>query len=100
MRVAVGRPVVRTRRSTPTFSRLDDVSTRVNYTWQYYDLVLVGIAVSVVVGGVVGYATGASLPLAVAATSLLAVVFILHGLFVNGPVDEPGDLRDEVEALN
>jgi hypothetical protein len=31
---------------------------------------------------------------------VLAIAFIGHGLFVNGPVDQADDLTDEVDALN
>jgi len=36
----------------------------------------------------------------VPALALVAVAFIGHGLFVNGPVDEVDDLAEEVDALN
>lgn len=36
----------------------------------------------------------------VTVAGLLAVAVIGHGLFVNGPVDDPADLADEVDALN
>lgn len=71
-----------------------------DYTWQYYDLVLFGIVASMVLGGLVGYATGISLLVAVVGASLVAIAIITHGLFVNGPVDRPEDLTEEVEALN
>ncbi|WP_227353795.1 hypothetical protein [Haladaptatus salinisoli] len=70
------------------------------YTWQYYDLVLFGIAASMTLGVGVGLLTAVSLPLAVIAGGVLASAVIGHGLFVNGPVDEPRDLADEVDALN
>ena len=70
------------------------------YTWQYYDVVLVGVAVSMVLGAGIGLFTAVALPTAVTVCSLLAIAFIGHGLFVNGPVDEPSDLREEVDALN
>jgi len=70
------------------------------YTWQYYDLVLVGILASMVLGVGVGYLTTVSLTLSVIGAGFVAVAIIGYGLFVNGPVDEPGDLTGEVEALN
>ncbi|KZN25692.1 hypothetical protein A4G99_04370 [Haladaptatus sp. R4] len=70
------------------------------YTWQYYDLVLGGIAVSMFFGVGVGYLTSVSLTAAVIGAALVAVAIIGHGLFVNGPVDEPTDLTKEVETLN
>lgn len=70
------------------------------YTWQYYDLVLLGIFLSVALGALVGFATSVPATVAVSAFSVLAIAVLLHGLFVNGPVDEPGDLTDEVDGLN
>ncbi|MFH5800114.1 hypothetical protein [Haladaptatus sp. CMAA 1911] len=70
------------------------------YTWQYYDLVLAGILASMVLGVGVGYLTTISLSLSVIGAGFVAVAIIGHGLFVNGPVDEPGDLTKEVETLN
>lgn len=70
------------------------------YTWQYYDLVLVGIVACMGVGVGIGFLTPVSLTAAVIGAALVAVAIIGHGLFVNGPVDDPGDLTNEVEALN
>ncbi|WP_049969922.1 hypothetical protein [Haladaptatus cibarius] len=70
------------------------------YEWQYYDLVLLGIAVSMSVGAGVGFLTSVSLPVAIIGAGLVASAIIGHGLFINGPVDEPRDLTNEVEALN
>lgn len=70
------------------------------YTWRYYDLVLLGVFVSMGFGTVVGLLTTVSMSMAVTLAGLAAVAVIAHGLFVNGPVEEPGDLGDEVEALN
>jgi hypothetical protein len=70
------------------------------YTWQYYDLVLAGVFLSMLSGALVGLLTTAPLSAAVAAAGGVAALLIGHGLFVNGPVDEPSDLREEVDALN
>jgi len=70
------------------------------YTWQYYDLVLFGIVSSMVAGAGLGVFTDLGLSVTVPAFALVAVGFIGHGLFVNGPVDAPADLTDEVETLN
>ena len=70
------------------------------YTVQYYDLVLVAIVATMGAGAVVGALTSLALPTAVTAAGLVAALVIAHGLFVNGPVDDPGDLTDEVDALN
>jgi hypothetical protein len=71
-----------------------------SYTWQYYDLVLVGIVASMALGVGIGYLTAVSLSLSVIGAGFVAVAIIGHGLFVNGPVDEPSDLTNEVETLN
>jgi len=70
------------------------------YTWQYYDLVLLGVFASMGVGLAVGTFTEVAATTAVLGAGLVAVAFIGHGLFVNGPVDGTDDLTDEVEALN
>ncbi|WP_254537038.1 hypothetical protein [Halomarina litorea] len=70
------------------------------YTWQYYDLVLLGIALSITVGGAVGVLTAVPLTTAVIVACLFAAALVGHGLFVNGPVDEFADLADEVDALD
>ena len=70
------------------------------YTWQYYDLVLLGVVASLSTGALVGAFTSVSIASAVAVAGLVAALFIGHGLFVNGPVDRPRDLTDEVDSLN
>jgi hypothetical protein len=70
------------------------------YTWQYYDLVLFGIVSSMAAGAGLGTFTDLGLSVTVPVFALVAVAFIGHGLFVNGPVDAPDDLTDEVETLN
>jgi hypothetical protein len=71
-----------------------------DYTWKYYDLVLIGIAASMAVGGGVGYLTALSVRVTVSVAGLVAVLIMAHGMFVNGPVDSPEDLTEEVESLN
>jgi hypothetical protein len=70
------------------------------YTWQYYDVVLVGVAVSMALGAGIGLFTAVALPTAVTVCSLLSIAFIGHGLFVNGPVDSLDDLDDEVDPVD
>jgi hypothetical protein len=70
------------------------------YTWQYYDIVLAGVFLSIATGALVGFLTPVSLSAAVAGFGALAAALIGHGLFVNGPVDRASDLTDEVDALN
>jgi uncharacterized protein (DUF2062 family) len=71
-----------------------------SYTWQYYDLVLLGIAGSLASGVAVGQFTALSSAVTVPIAGLVAVAIMGHALFVNGPVDEPTDLTDEVPTLN
>lgn len=68
--------------------------THLGYTWQYDDLLLLGIVLSVSGGALVDMLTSLGLP------CLLAAVLMAHGLFVSGPVDGPGDRIDEVDALD
>lgn len=70
-----------------------------DYSVQYYDLVLVGIFGSVALGALVGYATAVETVIAIVVASALAVGLIAHALFVNGPVDELDDLTREVEQV-
>jgi hypothetical protein len=65
---------------------------------QYYDLVLVGVVVAMGVGAAVGFATSFAMPTSITGAGIVAMGLIGHGLFVNGPIDEPADLTDEVEA--
>jgi hypothetical protein len=70
------------------------------YTWQYYDLVLLGIVASLAAGAAVGAFTPVAVTTSTLAFGLVAVALIGHGMFVNGPVDDPEDLTEEVETLN
>ncbi|MDJ1432653.1 hypothetical protein [Halostagnicola sp. A-GB9-2] len=67
------------------------------YTLQYYDLVLACIAASLAAGFVVGYATPIAFELSVTVFAVVAIGFVVHAMFVNGPVDELEDLTEEVE---
>ncbi|SEQ73981.1 hypothetical protein [Natrinema salaciae] len=67
------------------------------HTLQYYDLVLVAIAVSLGIGAGVGYATPVPYPIAILGLGLVAIAFMGHALFVNGPVDRTEDLSEEIE---
>jgi hypothetical protein len=68
------------------------------YSLQYYDLVLLGIVVAMGTGAIVGYATAFAMPTSITGAGLVAVALIGHGLFVNGPIDDPGDLTADVDA--
>lgn len=69
------------------------------YTIQYYDLVLGGVLASLLAGVAVGWLTPFPIAVTVPVFAVVAAGVIGHGLFVNGPVDEPADLGDEVGAL-
>ncbi|ELY45657.1 hypothetical protein [Natronorubrum sulfidifaciens] len=68
------------------------------YTLHYYDLVLACIAASLSLGAGIGYVTSVPLEPALAVFGVIAIGLIGHALFVNGPVDEPEDLTDELEV--
>ena len=70
------------------------------YTWKYYDLVLIGVGLSMLIGGSIGVLTSLSVRLTVSVAGLVALLIMGHGMFVNGPVDEPEDFKEEVETLN
>ena len=86
-------------RAVPSLFRLDQVRPRVAYTVQYYDLVLGGILASLLAGVAVGWMTAYPIATTVPLFALVAAAIIGHGLFVNGPVDRPADLRDEVTVF-
>ena len=71
-----------------------------DYTIQYYDLVLAIVGGCLAVGWIVGAFTAVATTVAVPVMGLLAILVIGHGLFVNGPVESPRDLTDEVDVLN
>ena len=70
-----------------------------DYTLQYYDLVLGGVLASLLLGVAVGWLTPYSIAATVPIFALVAVAIIGHGLFVNGPVERTADLREEVGNL-
>ena len=67
-----------------------------DYSLQYYDLVLVCIAASLATGGLVGLYTPVAFELAVPLLGVVALGFIGHALFINGPVDEVEELSEEI----
>ena len=67
-----------------------------SYSLQYYDLVLVCIAASLATGGLIGLVTPIAFEVAVPLLGVVALAFIGHALFVNGPVDEIEELTEEV----
>lgn len=67
------------------------------YSLHYYDLVLLCIAASLGLGAGIGYATAIEISSAIAVLGLVALGFIVHALFVNGPVDQPEELTDVVD---
>ena len=69
------------------------------YRLQYYDLVLGGVLASLLVGIAIGRFSPYPLAATVPIFAVLAALIIGHGLFVNGPVDRPADLTDEVSLL-
>ena len=66
------------------------------YSLHYCDLVLLCIGASLAVGVLLGYATPIALEVAISVLGIVALGFIGHALFVNGPVDAAEDLTDDV----
>lgn len=64
---------------------------------RYYDLVLVAIATSLVVGAGIGLFTPVAADVAVPLFGAMAAAIVGHALFVNGPVDEIEDLKQEID---
>ncbi|SEW21649.1 hypothetical protein [Natrinema salifodinae] len=69
-------------------------------TIQYYDLVLLGILVSLLLGVVVSYVTGLSTALTVPAAAVLGIALIYHTLFLRGPVNSTEDLSEEAREID
>jgi len=69
------------------------------YSLQYYDLVLGGVLLSLLAGVAVGWATAYPVAATVPIFAVVAAAIIGHGLFVNGPVDRPADLTNDVGVL-
>lgn len=67
-------------------------------TVKYYDLVLIAIAASVTAGALIGALTPVPLEVGIVALGLVAIAFIGHALFINGPVDDVETLTEEVEV--
>ena len=68
------------------------------YSLHYYDLVLLCIGASLGLGAGIGYATSVPIETSIAALGVVAIGFIVHALFVNGPIDETDDLTEEVDV--
>lgn len=66
---------------------------------QYYDLVLIGILSSILTGALIGTLVTVEMVVSVVVTSMLAILLIIHALFVRGPVDRIEDLTDEVTQI-
>lgn len=69
-------------------------------TWKYYDFVLLGVIGSLAAGAGIGLFTPVGLTVSIPVLSFVALAIMVHGLFVNGPVDEVSDLSEEVESLD
>lgn len=67
------------------------------YSLQYYDLILLAILVSLILGFSVGLVTPLPIFLSVIVMALVGVGLIAHALFIRGPVSEFDDLTEEVE---
>lgn len=85
------------RNTVPNGFPAQPVANRMDYPLHYYDLVLLAIISSVGAGVVVGFVTSLSMTLSVSLFGVVAIAFVGHALFVNGPVDDVEDLTAEVE---
>lgn len=63
----------------------------------YYDLVIVAIAASMIAGVAIGLLTAVPIMIAVALFGLVAIAIVAHALFLNGPIQQPGDLTEPIE---
>lgn len=68
-----------------------------DYTVQYYDLVLVAIISSLAVGGAVGALTSVAMPVAIVLLGGVSIALMGHAMFVRGPVEDLEDLTEEVD---
>lgn len=67
---------------------------------QYYDLVLLGILCSLLLGVAVSYVTAVSTAISVPGTALLGIALIYHTIFLRGPVNSTADLADEAHEID
>lgn len=66
---------------------------------QYYDLVLLGILGSLVLGAGVGYGTALSTAITVPAASVIGITLMYHAIFLKGPVNTARELSDEAHEI-
>ena len=66
---------------------------------QYYDLVLLGILCSLLLGVAIGYVTTVSTAITVPVTALLGIALIYHTIFLRGPVSSAEELADEAHEI-
>lgn len=66
---------------------------------QYYDLVLLGILASLLLGVVLGAVTSVSTAITVPAAALVGIALIYHTIFLHGPVSSTAELTEEVHEI-
>ncbi|WP_408957290.1 hypothetical protein [Natrinema sp. 74] len=66
---------------------------------QYYDLVLLGILASLVLGFAAGALTTISTAITVPAAALIGIALIYQTIFLRGPVSSTSDLSEEAHEI-
>ena len=66
---------------------------------QYYDLVLLGILASLVLGFVAGAVTTVPTAITVPAAALIGIALIYQTIFLRGPVSSTADLSEEAHEI-
>lgn len=66
---------------------------------QYYDLILLGILCSLLLGVVAAPVTGLSSAITVPAAAVIGVALIYHTLFVRGSIDTAAELSEEAAEV-
>ncbi|WP_254763043.1 hypothetical protein [Natrinema marinum] len=66
---------------------------------QYYDLILLGILASLVLGFAAGALTALSTAVTVPAAALIGIALIYQTIFLRGPVSSTDDLTEEVHEI-
>lgn len=66
---------------------------------QYYDLVLLGILCSLLLGVAISYVTAVTTALTVPAAAIIGIALIYHTIFLRGPVNSTDELTEEAHEI-
>ena len=69
------------------------------FTVQYYDIVLLAILGSLVLGMVVGIATTVPLVVSIPLTAVIGFAIIYQTIFLRGPVESASDLAEDAHEF-